>query len=205
MSELAAILLAGGRGARMGGVDKPLLDVGGRSLLAIALDAAEQTGCAPIVVAGPPRAALADRAIWVREEPAHGGPAAAIVRALAAFGEPVPPLTVVLACDLPEAEAALARLRAEAGSLPDGVDGRCLELDGRAQWLCGLYRTDALRSGAAALPGRGDGASVRSLLGGLRIETVAAGGALASDVDTWHDLGEARARASGARDTEEAP
>jgi GTP:adenosylcobinamide-phosphate guanylyltransferase len=49
MSEPAggtgAILLAGGRASRMGGVAKPLLEVGGRSLLRSAVDAVR--GCAP--------------------------------------------------------------------------------------------------------------------------------------------------------------
>src|SRR5690606_26363151 len=86
MSEPAggtgAILLAGGRASRMGGVAKPLLDVGGRSLLRSAVDAVR--GCAPVTVA----AEVLDPALdvdWVREEPPFSGPAAAVVAALASW------------------------------------------------------------------------------------------------------------------------
>ena len=46
------MILAGGRGRRLGGRDKPALLVGDRSLLDIAIDAA---GDCPIVVVGPAR------------------------------------------------------------------------------------------------------------------------------------------------------
>ncbi len=52
VSELAAILLAGGRGSRMGGVNKPLLEVGGTTLLDAAIAAAREAGCDPIVAVG---------------------------------------------------------------------------------------------------------------------------------------------------------
>lgn len=43
MSRLAAVILCGGRSSRMGGGDKPLLDLGGRPLLAHALDRLDGT------------------------------------------------------------------------------------------------------------------------------------------------------------------
>ena len=52
VSELAAILLAGGRGSRMGGVHKPLLEIGGTTLLDAAIAAARDAGCDPIVAVG---------------------------------------------------------------------------------------------------------------------------------------------------------
>ncbi|MBZ6372429.1 MAG: DUF6457 domain-containing protein [Microbacterium hominis] len=52
-----AILLAGGRATRLGGIDKPLLEIDGRSLLQRALDAV--AGCDPVVVAGPARSDVA--------------------------------------------------------------------------------------------------------------------------------------------------
>ena len=48
-ARVGAILLAGGRASRMGGVVKPLLEVGGRSLLRRAIDAVQ--GCDPVTVA----------------------------------------------------------------------------------------------------------------------------------------------------------
>ena len=189
MSELSAILLAGGRGSRMGGIQKPLLEVGGRSLLDVAVAAARKAVCDPIIVVGD---AVADAApisvVWVREEPAFGGPAAAIVAAL--------PLvtgarTLVLACDLPGAGAAAQLLCAA----PDRGDGVCLEdQSGSSQWLAGIYRTEALRTAAARLPHLGSGASVRALLGGLTIDLVGADQNLTADIDTWDDFYTARRR-----------
>lgn len=189
MSELSAILLAGGRGSRMGGIQKPLLEVGGRSLLDVAVAAAREAACEPIIVVGE---AVADATpipvVWVREEPAFGGPAAAIVAAL--------PLvtgarTLVLACDLPGAEAAAQLLCAT----PDQGDGVCLQdQSGSSQWLAGIYRTEALRGAAARLPHSGSGASVRALLGGLDIHVLKAADELTADIDTWDDLYNARRR-----------
>lgn len=214
----AAVLLAGGRGSRMGGVAKPLLEVGGRSLLRIAVDAVELLGCQPVVVAGPPVDEPLAGVVWVRETPPLSGPAAGIVAALAALDEPppgeallhqatlgeqVPAWTLVLACDLPEAGAAVLLLRDGIEALPAELDGRCLTVDGRTQWLCGVYRTSALRAAAAALPSAGADASVRALAAPLTLELVAAPAALATDVDTWDDLEQARARADAARAPED--
>ncbi|SFS03721.1 Molybdopterin-guanine dinucleotide biosynthesis protein A [Agrococcus baldri] len=200
----AAVLLAGGRGSRMGGVHKPLLEVGGRSLLQLAIDAAEALGCSPVTVAGPVADAVGAHVRWVREQPPLGGPAAGIVAALAEpASAPEPAWTLVLACDQPAAPAAALRLRDGIEALPAGLDGRCLAVGGRAQWLCGLYRTSALRSAAAALPESGAGASMRMLLARLALELADAPAALAADVDTWDDLEQARARADAARATED--
>lgn len=193
MSELGAILLAGGRGSRMGGVHKPLLEVGGTTLLDAALGAAREAGADPIVVVGPTDPAHA-ALTWVREDPPFGGPAAAILAAL--------PLvtashTLILACDLPRALDAVRALRAA----PFDADGVCLaDAAGRRQWLIGLYRTDALLRGSATLTNGGRDASVRALLRDLSITPVTASDDPASDVafdvafdiDTWDDLTEAR-------------
>ena len=52
---LAAVVLAGGRAARLGGADKPALVVGGQPLLATAIAAAASAGASQIVIVGPPR------------------------------------------------------------------------------------------------------------------------------------------------------
>lgn len=187
---MAAILLAGGRGSRMGGVHKPLLDVGGMTLLDAAICAVREAECDPVVGVGDPAialSALASAIIWVREDPPFGGPAAAIVAALPLVDAP---LTFVLACDLPRVGDAVRLLR---GTSMAG-DGLCLGASGQRQWLTGLYRSDALRAAARALPDAGRDASVRSLLGGLAITSVAASDELAADIDTWDDLNEARRR-----------
>ncbi len=188
-----AILLAGGRARRMDGVAKPLLEVGGRSLLRRALDAVR--GCAPVTVV----AGVLDPALeveWVREDPPFSGPAAALAAALAAWAgrDEEPAWTFVLACDLPHPDAAVAALRTAA--LPDEADGVCLVDDeGRPQWLAGLYRVAAVRRAVDTLPDAARGASMRALLGDLTLVRVPAGSDAISDIDTWQDLEVARMRA----------
>lgn len=194
--RLSAILLAGGRGSRMGGVHKPLLEVGGVTLLDAAVTAVRDAGAQQIIAVGPPDLAH-DDLIWVREDPPFGGPAAAILAALPLV---TAPQTLVLACDLARPAAAV---RALLSAEPAG-DGVCLiDSSGRAQWLTGLYRTDVLRTAAGGLPDGGRDASVRSLLQDIRITQVAASGDdgadgldLAFDIDTWDDLSEARRRST---------
>jgi molybdopterin-guanine dinucleotide biosynthesis protein A len=203
MTTFGAILLAGGRATRVDGADKPLFDVGGRTLLARAIDAAHTLLARPITVVGPPpdMAALgiplSDGVAWVREDPPFGGPASAVVAALRLWeGADAPTWTLLLACDLPGAGPAVARLADALALLPTTTDGVCLtDESSRPQWLVGLYRTGALREQAAALPRDGRDASVRSLLGDLAIAAIAAPDAETADVDTWEDLERARARA----------
>ena len=193
---LGAILLAGGRATRVDGATKPLFEVGGRTLLGAAVTAATDAGARPITVAAP----LLDPELdvtWVREDPPFGGPAAAIVAALETWPEATDPeWTLVLACDLPSADAAVRRLVSDIVLLPSDTDGMCLgDASSRPQWLTGVYRTRALRAAASGLQGRGRDAPVRTLMDDLAITVVAAGDDLTRDVDTWQDLEEARARA----------
>lgn len=202
----AAIILAGGRASRLDGTAKPLLEVGGRTLLDRAIAAVD--GCDPIVVVGPP-APTRVRVVWTRETPEFGGPVAGIAAGLALVDTAH---VLLLAADLPNAEGAVALLHRHPPLSADadgkngkddaprtngahGIDGVCLiDASGRMQWLVGRYRTDALRSAAAALPDGGRDASLRSLLARLRISAIPAGD-LATDVDTWDDLERARAAA----------
>ena len=192
-----AILLAGGRASRVGGAEKPLFEVNGRTLLAHAIDAV--AGCRPVTVAAsaPPSARSWPHVRWVREDPPFGGPTAAIVAALASW-DPAddPDWTVVLACDLPRAGEAVARLRAELALLPRDSDGLCLaDPSSRAQWLTGLYRTAALREVASSLPRAGADLPVRALVADLAISVITDVWGVSSDVDTWEDLERARRRA----------
>jgi molybdopterin-guanine dinucleotide biosynthesis protein A len=191
MTDIAAILLAGGRGSRMGGVRKPLLEVHGKTLLDAAIDAARGAGCESIVIAADPitgPGAPKGDVKWVREDPPYGGPAAAIVAALPLVEASC---TLILACDLPRVDDAVRMLSAS----PFDGDGVCLaDAAGGAQWLIGTYRTDALRAAAATLSDRGRDVPVRALLGGLRLTTVVASEVMATDIDTWDDLNNARRR-----------
>jgi molybdopterin-guanine dinucleotide biosynthesis protein A len=74
-----AIVLAGGRGARLGGVDKADLVVGGQTLLERAL--AATAGANRTVVVGP-RRPTSRPVTWAREHPPGGGPVAALAAGL---------------------------------------------------------------------------------------------------------------------------
>jgi molybdopterin-guanine dinucleotide biosynthesis protein A len=199
---LGAILLAGGRATRVDGAAKPLFDVGGRTLLQAAVDAATRAGAGPVTVVAP----VLDETLpvaWVREDPPFSGPAAAIMAALASWPPADDPeWTLLLACDLPGVEAAVAGLVGDLVLLPTDTDGLCLgDRSSRPQWLIGAYRTRALRAAASDLPDGGRDAAVRALLDDLAITVVAADDDLTRDVDTWEDLSQARERAGNAHVT----
>src|SRR3954464_8467082 len=140
----AAVVLAGGRAARLGGQAKPQLEVGGRTMLAAVLAAVADAELR--VVVGPPQP-VPDDVRQVREHPPRGGPVAALRAGLAEVSTDV---VAVLAGDLPFLTGALiADLR---GRLTD--DGVMVVDDGgRDQYLLGVWRTPALRRAAAGAHG----------------------------------------------------
>jgi molybdopterin-guanine dinucleotide biosynthesis protein A len=154
--ELDAIILAGGRAARLGGIDKPGLEVGGRTLLATAIAASQEAGASRTVVVGPerdglPRPVAAHRVRFVREYPPGAGPFAALRRGLAALTGEGGGRVAVLAADLPFLRAAhLHTLLAAA----EGRNGAVLVDDqGHPQWLTGCWQVQALRRAAARYAG----------------------------------------------------
>ncbi|WP_405161267.1 NTP transferase domain-containing protein [Nocardia sp. NBC_01499] len=141
MTAADAIVLAGGRASRMGGVDKPAIVIGGRSMLDAALTAV--ASCAHTVVVGPHRPELAPEVGQAREVPPGSGPVAAIGAGLRALGSAAP-LVVVLAADLPFLSAwsvsELIRYACESGA--DAVFAG--DESGRPQYLIGVWRRTAL-------------------------------------------------------------
>jgi molybdenum cofactor guanylyltransferase len=190
-SGFAAVVLAGGAGRRLGGARKPLLPVGGRPMLARVLDAV--AAAAPRVVVGPPdlvppAGVLPAGVLRTWEEPPGGGPVAAIAAGLVLVPARVEHVAV-LAADLPFLTAAdLAWL-----SPADDTDGAVfVDENGREQWLCGMWWTDALRSRLAAV-GEVAGRSLREVLAPLRVAlvTTTARPAPWYDCDTEEQLREA--------------
>lgn len=174
-----AIVLVGGAGSRLGGVDKAAVQLAGRSLVSRPLEAVRDART--LVVVGRTTAELPERAVRVVEEPPGSGPAAAVVAGLDAIEKPAEWIYLI-ACDLPGAVSAIQLLGADAGT----ADGVVLtEPAGRRQWLLGRYRQAALRAAADALGDPAD-RSMRSLLGGLRLVEVPAADVW-RDVDTWAD------------------
>ena len=188
-SDIAGVLLAGGRARRLGGVAKPLLTLGDRSLLSRGREALAGAGASPIVAVGP----HTDEPglVWVREDPPFGGPVAAIAAALAYEGVACSHRVLLLAADLVHPEAIVRRLIAES-SADTAAEALVLRADGRPQWLAGLYRTSSLRTALAAL-GTVQGASCRALLGGLAIRWIQDQDGITADIDTPAELARARA------------
>ena len=188
---IAAVILAGGRGSRLGGVDKALVRIDGTTLLDRAIAAARSAGCTSIAVAGPEHDADDARDVTrVREDPPFTGPAAALVAALTG-PDPGADWTLVLACDLVRPDLAVAQLLRDLPLLPGDTDGVCLADDsGRPQWLTGIYRTRTLREAAPAIPDAGRDAAVRTLMHDLAIAAVRAAPDVIADIDTWDDLRE---------------
>ena len=177
-----AVVLAGGRGSRLGGVSKPEVVVGGRALLDHALAAVADA--ARTVVVGP-RSVARPGVLTVLEDPPDGGPVAGLAAGLAAL-DPPSELVVVLACDVPRAGAALPALLA--GASVDGVDGaRLVGVDGRPQLLVAVYRASALAAALGRMP-TVRGASMRALLTGLTLVDVPDTDESAADADTWPDV-----------------
>jgi molybdopterin-guanine dinucleotide biosynthesis protein A len=189
----AAILLTGGRSARMGVAGKPGLAVGGRSLAARV--AAAVPDAARVIVVGQPYGVAAAEVLT--EDPPGGGPVAAIAAGLPRVPEVY---VAVLAGDLPFLDAAtVAELLAAAVTLPADV-ALLVDDGGRDQLLCAVWRTAALAAALAALPTVA-GASMRALLGVVldssgtiarRTVSRAAGPPPWFDCDTPVDLAEAR-------------
>lgn len=184
--DFDVVVLAGGSARRLGGVDKPSLEVGGRSLLDRVLDAV--TGASRVVVVGPMR--TTDRPVtWCREEPPGGGPVAALAAGLVHVQAD---RVAVLAGDLPFLTASVVeRLRAESA----GRDGALVVDDGgRDQLLLGVWDTAALR---ATLPEQVAGARLGETLGRLEPVRVRVDARPAPwfDCDTEADLATARGTA----------
>ena len=182
--DFDAIVLAGGSASRMGGADKPMVDVAGTPMLSLVLDAV--AGATVRVVVGPERDITG--VTWCQESPPGGGPVAAVAAALPHVGADA---VVVLAADLPWIGPAIEPLRTALHQ--SGADVAMLSSDGRLNYLAGAWRRSAL---VAAVHGLGDaaGASMRRLVADTRIVEVPDAGHWGEDCDTWTDLAHARQR-----------
>ncbi|TFV88255.1 molybdenum cofactor guanylyltransferase [Blastococcus sp. CT_GayMR16] len=196
-----AVVLAGGKAARLGGQAKPQLQVGGRTMLATVLTAVADADHR--IVVGPPQP-VPDDVRRVREQPPGGGPVAALRAGLAEVPTEV---VAVLAGDLPFlTDALVGELRARLTR--DGV--LVVDDGGRDQYLLGMWRTAAL---LAAVAGAGGPTSLRRVMAPLRVDRyrpVVQPGTPPpwTDCDTPADLARARALAAtrhGAPPTAETP
>ncbi|WP_331452889.1 NTP transferase domain-containing protein [Streptomyces sp. SS162] len=191
MTRFDAVVLAGGAARRLGGADKPGLSVGGRTLLDRVLHACRDAGRA-VVVGG--RRPTARPVVWAREEPAGGGPVAALdagVRHVEAD------TVVVLGGDLPFLDRAAVRRLVDTLGSSSAEAALAVDADGREQPLVAAYRTEPLRREIALLAaehGPLSGLPLRLLTRELDLARVHAQPLASFDCDTWDDLAAARAR-----------
>jgi molybdopterin-guanine dinucleotide biosynthesis protein A len=98
--RIAAVILAGGKGERLGGVNKALLDIGGRSLLERALTAVAPS--VPIVLATGRLDFAAPGTLSVPDlDTPVGGPLAGLAAAVARLRDAPPDWLLSLAVDTP--------------------------------------------------------------------------------------------------------
>ena len=185
--RLGAVVLTGGSGSRMGGVDKASIELDGVTLLERAL-AATVTAVEVVVVGD--QVPTSRPVTWTREDPRGGGPAAGLLAGIDRFLRP-PDLVAVLAVDMPlVGPGTFARL---VGSLEPAYDGALLvDADGRRQPLCGVYRRTALERARPDDREEEHGLPVHRLLGSLTLLESPAVDRESDDVDTWTDLRELR-------------
>lgn len=183
--RIAAVVLTGGAGLRLGGVDKATLRIGGRTLLERALTV---TALAEEVVVVGEQLPTSREVLWTREDPPGGGPAAGLLAGVDALGVR-PDLVCVLAVDMPGVSpSTFDRLVAAVQADRDADAAVVVDETGRQQMLAGTYRHGALSRARPGERAREAGLSMRSLIAGLRILEVPAVADEARDVDTRADL-----------------
>lgn len=197
-ASLSAIVLAGGRGSRLG-ADKTRVVVGGETLLARVIAAVRGGAVTSEVIVAGPAAVVPDGCIGVREEPAFCGPLAALAAAL-------PRVTadrvLVLACDLVR-PAAVVALLTDAG-LGEGETVALKDPDGRPQWLAGNYCVRTLHAAVAEVEAREGSVAnlpLRAVTGALDVRWLDASAAATADIDTPADLAAAQRAAETERTT----
>lgn len=180
---LGVIILAGGRGTRMGGADKASVTLGGERLIDRLLR--QLPYGVPASVVSPYHLGMPQ----VCESPLFGGPVAGIAAGHAALNGGGLTTTAILAVDAPDSPLMLPVL--ERTLVCSGADVAVATLEGRIQPLCALWRTAAL---AHALSELGDPRNqpVMRLLRQARTVVHVQGDDSVRDIDTVDELHERR-------------
>ena len=193
-SDWSVIVIAGGHGRRLGGVDKAGIVLGGVTTLDLILDSIAPE--MPVVVSGPERPTHRP-VVFTQESPPDGGPVAGIAAALTSVTTPG---VLIVATDMPWAAELVPELLARFASTSADV---VIPVDsgGRSQPLLSAWDAQTLRG---LLAGLGDprGRSVRDLTERTTSATWALDEretALIADIDTAAELQAARARADEPR------
>ena len=156
-------LLAGGQGARLGGVAKGLLTVDGRTVLERLLELAPRFGDVLLVANAPqPYARFGVRTV-ADVVPGKGAPGGVH----AALGAARTPWVFTVACDMPFVTEAAARVVLDARA--EDVDAVCFEREGRWEPLLAAYRAELVTRWGGALA---EDPSMRQVLSRFRTRTL---------------------------------
>jgi molybdopterin-guanine dinucleotide biosynthesis protein A len=177
------VVLAGGRGSRLGGREKGEIRLQGRRLIDIVVGAALETGSEKVIIAGDVEA---EGAVSIREEPPFGGPAAGLAAALPHLESE---WILLLACDLPHARLLCHLLFESFREVDPETDGLVALHENRVQWLAGLYRRRSIEAALARF-GEAADASMKDLFGPMMLREVQDPEGLSRDIDTPAELEE---------------
>lgn len=185
--DFDVLVLAGGRGTRLGGANKPELLVHSQRLVDRVILAARRATVGRVVVIGDQvTGALAD--VVLREDPPFAGPLAAIA---AGIPEVSSGWCMILACDLQHPDAVISALSDHVDQC--AADGLVLrDAQGYVQWLAGYYRTAAVDEACEKLAGQLVNAPVRKALGALDLAELPVDDETIDDIDTPQALERAR-------------
>jgi molybdopterin-guanine dinucleotide biosynthesis protein A len=147
---LCVTILAGGRGSRLGGVDKAALDLNGKALLEHVLAAAAPLATEVLVVANDDRLTDDPRFTVLRDPEPHAGVLPAL---LVSLDTATSPLMLLLACDMPFVCSYLVEHLAQ---LAPGRDVVMPRVDGYDQPMHAIYRVATCRTAVRAALDRGD-------------------------------------------------
>lgn len=172
MIEWNAIILAGGRASRLGGIDKPGLVFEGSTLLERALSAARDA-TATVVVGRD-----------VVESPRFSGPAAATIAGLDSLARPRAAFTAVIAADLPFVETAMPLLLSALDDAPFAGGVIAVDDTGRRQPLLAIYSTAALALAGAESRDSLEHLGMMRLIAPIHLIEVSLPSALCADIDT---------------------
>jgi molybdopterin-guanine dinucleotide biosynthesis protein A len=147
---LTVTILAGGRGSRLGGVDKAAIDLAGRSLLDRILDAVAPLASQILVVANDNRLAGDRRFSVIHDPEPHAGVLPAL---LAALDTATSPLLLLLACDMPFVSRDVVT---HLVGLAHDHDAVIPYVDGYEQPMLAVYRVEPCRRTIRDALARGD-------------------------------------------------
>ena len=157
MDKPAAVILAGGQGRRLGGVEKALIEINGQRLIDLTIShlAPQCETLALSLRVDQPWAATLDLPVLLDRPTAEVGPLGGVAASLhwAASLTPTPPWVITIPVDLPFLPATLVQRLTAANA-----DIAVARSNGRAHYAVAAWRphlsdslADALKSGAMAI------------------------------------------------------